>query len=160
MRTAKSKNGYRWHPKNANNFYWQDQQYLLSYHSIKWLNISDHENNNILRQTWRNLRKDTDVKPVNMWGTRVRSTTGYQWIGQNKKQKGTQNRKCIIIRNLQSSIKTFKYHPFENKEHWLHHGNQGWRTYPWIFWTDGSSTPMRNIWNFSKQAHRKKRHYL
>lgn len=25
------------------------------------------KNNNILRQMWRNLRKDTDVKLVNMW---------------------------------------------------------------------------------------------
>lgn len=66
---------------------------------------------------WHNLRKDAAVKLVNMWGKSWRDLQwGYQSIG-NTKQKGTQNRKCIVIRNLQSSIKTFKYHAFENKEH-------------------------------------------
>lgn len=97
-----------------------------SYHTIQRLNISDHEKQQLFKANVAQSEKRHRCQTGEHVGNKlVRSTTGISVNRTKHEKKGTQNRKCIVIRNLQSSIKTFKYHAFENKEHWLHRGNQG-----------------------------------
>ena len=99
---TKSKNGYRWHPKNANNFYWQDQQYLLSYHSIKRLNISDNEKQHFKANVAQSEKGHRCQTGEHVGNQLARSTTG---ISVNRtKHETKRNPKSYVHRHQKFTV--------------------------------------------------------